>query len=210
MVVVVVGIVLAAGAGVRLGLHTPKPLVTDAAGATWLELSVKALHGGGVRLVCVVVGADAAAVAAAVPPGSRTVPAPDWHEGMGASLRAGLRAAELHSPDAQAVVVMLVDTPGVGADVVRRLVERACTGEEVARAVVRAAYDGRPGHPVLIGRAHWAGVLDSAGGDRGARDYLATVDVQLIECGDIGSGDDIDTPAALDRWRVIDRSRHVR
>lgn len=197
---VIVGIVLAAGAGVRLGLDVPKALVADVRGLTWLERSVAALRAGGAELVYVVVGAQAAAVEAAVPPGCRTVFAPDWKEGMGASLRAGLGAVGLHSPSAAAAVVMLVDTPGVGPAVVRRLLARAGANPDVPEVVVRAAYADKPGHPVVLGRAHWSGVLDSAAGDRGAREYLSTVRVELVECGDIGSGDDIDTPAALAVW----------
>lgn len=186
----------------RLRLGRPKPLVTDPAGRTWLERAVTALQEGGADLVYVVLGAERAAVEAGIPPGCLAVHCPDWQEGMGASLRAGLTAVQLHSPNAEAVVVMLVDTPGVGADVVRRLLARRATD-----ALARAAYDGSPGHPVLIGRAHWGGVLDVAAGDRGARDYLRAADVTLIECGDIGTGEDIDTPDALDRWRLADRAR---
>jgi hypothetical protein len=45
---------------------------------------------------------------------------------------------------------------------------------------------------VLIGRDHWRGVASAATGDRGARDYLATHDVELVECGDLASGRDVD------------------
>lgn len=192
----VVGVLLAAGAGSRLGLGTPKALMTDERGGSWLDRSVAALREGGIPLVYVVVGAEAAAVEAAMPAGCRTVQAPDWQEGMGASLRAGLEAVQLHPAPADAVLVMLVDMPGVGADVVRRLAARA----EPA-VLARAAYGGVPGHPVLIGREHWRGVLAVAAGDRGAREYLQSADVDLVECGDIGSGDDIDTPEALESWR---------
>lgn len=196
------GVLLAAGAGRRLRLGAPKALVTDEDGRSWLERSVAALNGGGVDSVYVVVGADAVAVEAAMPAGCLIVEAPDWREGMGASLRAGLAAVQLHSPDADAVVVMLVDTPGVGADVVRRLVALASPA-----CLVRAAYDGVAGHPVLIGREHWHGVLGVAAGDRGARDYLQSTDVDLVECGDTGSGDDIDTPQALEAWLRAGRAR---
>jgi nicotine blue oxidoreductase len=191
----VVGLVLAAGAGRRLGHGIPKPLVTDWAGVTWLERSVAVLRDGGASEVYVVVGAEAAAVESAAPPGCRTVSAPDWGEGMGASLRAGLTAVANHSPGAHAVVVMLVDTPGVGADVIRRLTERA-----TSQALARATYDGSPGHPVVLGREHWRGVVRVAVGDRGARDYLSAAGVELVECGDVGSGEDIDTPEAFAEW----------
>jgi CTP:molybdopterin cytidylyltransferase MocA len=190
-----VGLVLAAGAGLRLRHDAPKPLVTDAAGVTWLERSVAALRDGGADEVYVVVGADATAVEAAVPPGCRTVSAPEWAEGMGASLRAGLTAVERDCPRADAVVVMLVDTPGVSAAVVSRLTARA-----TSEALARAAYDGVPGHPVVLGRGHWRGVIAVAAGDRGARDYLSAAEVELVECGDVGSGEDIDTPDALGEW----------
>jgi CTP:molybdopterin cytidylyltransferase MocA len=50
---------------------------------------------------------------------------------------------------------------------------------------------------VLIGREHWAGVRAAARGDAGARDYLRDRPVRLIECGDVGTGLDVDTRAAL-------------
>ena len=92
--------------------------------------------------------------------------AADWAEGMSASLRAGLAALDRV---ADAALVTLVDLPDVSADVVRRVVA-AATGPDV---LARAAYDGKPGHPVLIGRDHWAGVIATATGDQGARDYLS-------------------------------------
>jgi CTP:molybdopterin cytidylyltransferase MocA len=59
--------------------------------------------------------------------------------------------------------------------------------------LARAAYDGVPGHPVLFGRDHWPGVLETAHGDRGARAYLAGRDVELVECGDLATGHDVDS-----------------
>jgi nicotine blue oxidoreductase len=79
--------------------------------------------------------------------------------------------------------------------VVARLVGRAAP-----EVLVRATYDGRPGHPVVIGRDHWAGVITSASGDRGARDYLLDHGVVDVECADIADGSDIDTPEALAGW----------
>ena len=83
----------------------------------------------------------------------------------------------------------LVDLPDVGAEVVARVVA-AATGPT---SLARASYDGRLGHPVLLGRDHWEGVRASAAGDRGARDYLAAHDVTLVECGDLATGRDVDS-----------------
>jgi CTP:molybdopterin cytidylyltransferase MocA len=107
---------------------------------------------------------------------------------MSASLRTGLAALDRA---ADAALVTLVDLPDVSADVVRR-VAAAATGADV---LARAAYDGTPGHPVLIGRDHWAGVIAAATGDQGARDYLKPREVVLVECGDLATGRDVDTPA---------------
>ncbi len=115
------------------------------------------------------------------------VVAADWDEGMGASLRTGLQSL---TTDAAAALVTLVDLPDVGPEVVRRLLDRPVSAATLARAV----YDGTPGHPVLIGRDHWAGVIESAIGDQGARAYLGSHQVELVECGDLATGRDVDGP----------------
>lgn len=189
----VAGLVLAAGAGSRLGM--PKAVVVDDDGRTWLARSVDALIDAGVDEVIAVVGAHARQARSAAPATVRVIEAVDWHEGMAASLRAGMRALADQS-GATAVVVMLVDTPDVGPDVVRRLAGHAAPG-----TLARATYSGRPGHPVLIGREHWLGVIATVTGDTGARAYLADHDTVQVECGDLAVGADIDTPEALDLWR---------
>ena len=210
----VVGVVLAAGSGSRLG--RPKALVTDGSGVTWLARAVQVLGEGGCLSVYVVIGAASDEVRAVVPRQVPVVVAGDWQEGMGASLRSGLRAIAAGERDAEAVVVMLVDTPEVTARVVRRLISLAASqqdgasgqqgaGAGLSSALGRSTYQGEVGHPVLIGRDHWAGVIKSARGDHGARDYLKAHPVHLVECGDIGSGADIDTPEGLSGWRAAAR-----
>lgn len=189
----ILGLVLAAGAGTRMG--QPKALVADH-GETWLARSVGALRAGGIETVYVVVGASADEVRAAAPADCQVIEATSWAEGMGASLRSGITTLSREHPTAEAMLIMLVDTPGVGPDVIRRLAASAS-----ATTLIRASYHGQPGHPVLIGRAHWASARAGAQGDEGARGYLESAGVSLIECGDLGSGDDVDTPWALEHWR---------
>jgi CTP:molybdopterin cytidylyltransferase MocA len=177
--VTVAGLLLAAGAGTRMGM--PKALMRDADGTSWLRRAVAALVDAGLEPVTVVLGAGAAEARPLVPDGVAVVVAEDWAEGMSASLRSGLAALGR----ADAVVVGLVDLPDVTAAVVRRVAADADRG-----TLRRAAYDGRPGHPVVIGREHWAGVAAAATGDRGARPYLAAREVGLVECGDLASGHD--------------------
>ncbi len=79
------------------------------------------------------------------------------------------------------------------ADVVARLLATTPVGEDV---LVRAAYGGTPGHPVVIGRAWWPRVMEVARGDRGARDLFAAEPHVLVECGDLATGGDRDRGAA--------------
>lgn len=140
-----------------------------------------------VRLV--VVGAAGAEVAALLPPDLLVVENPGHTEGMGSSLRLGLRSL---GTDCDAVVVLLVDLPRVGAPVTERVVRAAGPAAHARRALLRAAYQGSPGHPVVLGREHWPGVIASAVGETGARGYFRQHPPRLIECGDIGSGEDVD------------------
>jgi nicotine blue oxidoreductase len=102
-------------------------------------------------------------------------------------------------------VIALADQPLVGAESVRRLI----VAHENGAPVAVAAYDGKPRNPVLIARVHWPAVIELATGDTGARPFLrARPDlVTLVECGDTGSPDDVDTPEDLVRVRAVSRAR---
>ena len=190
------GLLLAAGAGTRMGI--PKALVIGDDGTPWLHRALRVLQDGGCRRVTVVLGASAeqAAVLVAQAPVEHedvhVVVAADWAEGMGASLRAGVAALDRY---ADAAVVTLVDLPDLTAEVVTRVV---AAGDGPA-ALARATYDGTPGHPVLLGRDHWDGVIATAVGDAGARDYLRARDVTAVECGDLATGRDVDTGSSSRR-----------
>lgn len=180
------GVLLAAGAGTRMG--RPKALMRDASGTPWVAVGCRMLHDAGCGDIVVVLGAEADAARALVPDEVRVAVAARWADGMSASLRAGLEAAE--STDAAAVLVSLVDLPDLPASVGRRVIGQA--GPDAATALVRAVFDGRPGHPVLIGRTHWAGVAASVSGDTGANAYLAEHGAVEVECADLNAGLDRD------------------
>jgi molybdenum cofactor cytidylyltransferase/nicotine blue oxidoreductase len=181
----VAGLVLAAGAGVRLG--RPKALVVDG-GVPWLASAVALLRAGGCDPVAVVLGAAAEEARELVPEGVGVVVADRWADGISASLRAGLEALEESTADA--VLVTLVDLPDLTEAVIGRVLDAGAD----RRALVRATYDRRPGHPVILGRDHWAGVRAVAVGDRGARDYLTAHAAVEVECGDLATGRDVDEP----------------
>lgn len=193
----IAGLLLAAGAGRRFG--SPKALATLPDGTPFLQRAITALRDGGCRPVVVVLGAQADR-ARELAIGAEVVVNDDWDSGMGSSLGAGLAAlaALPAAVDAavDAVVVLLVDTPGIGADAVARVSSYAAP-----EAVATATYDGRRGHPVLLGREHWPEVIRSAVADTGARPFLRTNAELVVEvpCEDIASPEDIDTPGDLSR-----------
>ncbi|MGC0252250.1 nucleotidyltransferase family protein [Pseudactinotalea sp. Z1748] len=201
----VAGILLAAGAGRRMG--RPKALMRSADAAPWLTAAVRALQDGGCSPVVVVLGA-AAEEARALLGGLevQVLEATDWATGMGASLRTGLASltdwagstgrdgpgVEERPIGATAALIHLVDLPDVGPDVVARVVDHAAPD-----VLARADYGQGAAHPVLIGREHWPGVIASAHGDRGARDYLRGREVLAVDCSGLATGRDVDTPADL-------------
>ncbi|MGW6062520.1 nucleotidyltransferase family protein [Streptomyces sp. NPDC055189] len=201
----IAGLLLAAGGGRRLG-GRPKALL-DHQGRPLVEHAVRVLREGGCTRVYVVLGADADVVREkASLPGCVLIDNPDWAEGMGSSLRAGLAALRDTETGAggvgtetsarpTAALVSLVDQPGIGPAAIAR-VHAAYRSPATLAA---AAYDGERGHPVLFGADHWTGIAASAVGDRGARAYLKEHkgEITLVECGDVALAYDIDTPADL-------------
>lgn len=152
-----------------------------------------------------------------IPLGAQPVWASDWGSGMSASLRAGLAAAiggpavrraratgsgtdescesaiaDSNSGLPEFVAIMPVDTPDVGAAVVARVLVAARGAES---GLARAVFDGGPGHPVVLGRAHWAGVYAQLTGKEGAVSYLrGRTDMVCVTCGDVATGQDHDYP----------------
>jgi len=188
-------ILLAAGSGTRLG-RGPKALLPYK-GQALLEHLAGELRAGGCTDVVIVLGAGAGDVRQKCRlEGCRVVENPDWAGGMASSFRAGVAAAA----DADAVLVALVDQPGVSAALVRRLLEQHRPGR-ITAAGFRAA-DGPSllrAHPLVFDAAHAASAAGLATGDAGARAYLSQHPelIDLVDCSDLGSAADIDTEADL-------------
>lgn len=168
----------------------PKALVPGDGAVPWVVSAAATLRAGGCAEVFVAVGAERAAVRTLLAgTDHRVVDVPDWEDGIGASLRAGLDAVAL--TEAQWCLVHLVDLPDIGADVVRRVI-----GSAPRRGLARATFDGAPGHPVLLARGHWPTLLAEVRGDAGAGSYLTTHGAQAVECSDLATGADVDHPPA--------------
>jgi nicotine blue oxidoreductase len=183
------GLVLAAGAGRRYGMAKALVPYRD---RILVQHAAETLRIAGCARTVVVLGARAEEVVSIAPDLPETVVNPDWPTGMASSLRAGLTALT-GDGSVDAAVILLVDMPGVTVEAVRRIVAHAAPD-----ALVMGGYQGRRGHPVLLGREHWAGVAASATGDRGARDYLRAHEVLVVDVGDVADDTDLDRPGDLD------------
>ena len=186
-------VVLAAGSGSRFG--GGKLLAAWDAGIL-LEAALAAAFAAPARSVTVVIGADADAVAAAVlafDPRAMIVQAPDYAEGMGASLRTGIASLP---PDADGVFIFLGDMPRVPASVLPRLAQALIDGALAAAPV----YHGRRGNPVLLDRTLFPQLL-ALTGDAGARGVLQNLGdrLALVESPDDGVLFDVDERSDLTR-----------
>jgi nicotine blue oxidoreductase len=191
-------IILAAGAGTRMG--GPKALL-EFRGRLLIERAIEAAEAGGCTQALVVLGAAADRVCERASLGSaRIVVNHDWSEGIGSSLRAGLSTLRSGRPmddtAIDAALVLLVDQPLVGADAVRAVLGAWHGGARLAAA----SYGGHRGHPVLLGREHWAAAARDAVGDVGARTYLSQHAAQLVlvPCDTLADPRDLDVPADLE------------
>ena len=186
----VAGLILAAGQGRRFG---PEPkLAADLNGRSVLDHVIGAQCGvPELERIVVILGAHADRVLERVDLGRAEVRrCPDWARGQAESLRCGMEFL-IEKCGADRVVVTLGDEPLIGSAVIARF-----AGEP---AGTRALWNGRPGHPVVLGREHLEGIR-ALQGDRGARALLG--DARGIECADMGgAGLDIDTLEDLESVR---------
>ncbi|WP_432533026.1 nucleotidyltransferase family protein [Kineococcus arenarius] len=197
----VLGVVLAAGAGTRMGV--PKALLRTAEGTSWAARAAQVLHAGGCAPVAVTVGAAAGEVRAGLPAHVDVLEVPDWRRGPGTGVLAALRHAR--SVGAQALLLMLVDLPDVGADDVRAVL--AAGAEQPGAALVRAGWRGRGGHPVLVGCRHWARAAGAAASGAGLRELLRDPDCREVEVA--GAVRDVDAPHALPPGTRLPQRREV-
>lgn len=156
--------VLAAGSSSRMGHHKlllpigGKPLVA------WAVMAACASHAND---VLVVVGRDAAAVQAALPPGRyRMLVNADFERGQGSSLALAVSSAPPHSAG---LLVLLADQPFMDSESVDRVLVAA---QREPDRIILGGVAGQAGHPVYLPRRVFAEARANTA-DRGARDIIA-------------------------------------
>jgi len=189
----IAGLTLAAGESSRMG--TPKATLAYR-GRTFLETIVQTLREAGIERIVVVLGHRAEEIQRQVKIGpAQAIINPYYRTGQTSSLQAGLRA--LLADELEGVLLCLVDHPAVSAETVRRTM---ATFRQGGAPVVIPTYQGRRGHPVLIGRQLFDELLrlaSDAGADSVIRKYRSGTQFVAVE--DEGVVTDVDDPDSYRR-----------
>jgi CTP:molybdopterin cytidylyltransferase MocA len=188
--IMVVGILLAAGASSRMG--RPKALLPIGDGL-FVTRACATLLEAGVDDLVVVAGPEHEAIADALAAAglpARVVENRRRDEGQLSSVLVGLAVAD--RPGVEAVLVHLVDVPLVRAGTVRAVMDAFSSTHA---PVVRPVAGGRRGHPVLFARRVFDD-LRRADPAVGAKAVLRAhaAEVCDVEVDDEGACRDVDTP----------------
>jgi nicotine blue oxidoreductase len=178
----IAGLVLAAGAGRRLGRPKAEVML---GGIRLIDRSVQTLLAGGCEQVIAVVREPSVVV-----PGALTLVNSAGGDGMGSSLRTGMAALP---DDTEVVVVTLVDLPDISPAEVSAMI----TWYRNGASIIAARRAGRRSHPVLIARRWFTDFTTAAHDDQGGRAFFAAHldDVDFMDTPHPIS--DIDTPEDL-------------
>jgi molybdenum cofactor cytidylyltransferase len=192
-------VVLAAGESRRMG--SPKALLPDPEGRPFIARIVRTLLSAGLTDVLVVTGSQHDAIAATLADehlnsAARLVRNTDPARGQLSSIWTALDSCR---PDAEGLLMTLVDVPMITSGTVRAVIE---TWSSTRAPVVRPIVDGRRGHPVIFDRRLFD-ELRGASLESGARIVVRahwdeSVDVPVDDPGSVA---DIDTPAEYERLR---------
>ena len=158
-----------------------------------IRRSAEAVLAAKLRPVIVITGHDSAKVEAALTGLELQFRhAPDFADGMAASLKAGIAALP---PQCDAVAVCLGDMPFVRSQTLDRL---AAAFDRAGHVVVIPMCDGVRGNPVIIGRALFPEIARLTG-DQGARKLFSDSPNRVAElsCDDPGILRDVDRPEML-------------
>jgi molybdenum cofactor cytidylyltransferase/nicotine blue oxidoreductase len=124
--------------------------------------------------------------------GANAVVNPDPDRGMRSSLELAVDAAA----GSEALAVLLVDTPGIGAKAVQAVV----AGWQPGRIAVGRYAGTQRGHPIVMGLELWRAALEFGVPDAGARLLMRTRPYLVDEIDVVGDAADLDTPDDLAQW----------
>jgi nicotine blue oxidoreductase len=184
-------LILAAGQGRRLGAGQPKALLRYR-NEYFIERLARIFHESGCSPIIAVLGWGADEIVQTAHLESvGVVLNSDWASGMASSFRSGIAALgdqETH------ILVSVVDQPDISTETITRL-----RAEHRPGRITVPRFAQQPGHPVLLDPVLARKAAAMATGDVGARKFMQLHPqvVSYVDCSDIGSGLDIDTPEDL-------------
>jgi molybdenum cofactor cytidylyltransferase len=188
----IAAVVLAAGRSTRMG--GPNKLLAEIGGKPLVRIAVEQALASRAAPVIVVTGHQRERVEAALAGlDVRLVHNPDYANGLGTSLKAGVAVVP---PEAGGAIICLGDMPQVTAALIDRLI--AAYDPEKGALVVAPTRDGQRGNPVLWARRFFPDLM-AITGDVGARNVLASYGEAVVEVPvqEGGAFLDVDTPEAL-------------
>jgi molybdenum cofactor cytidylyltransferase len=188
----IAAVVLAAGRSTRMG--GPNKLLAGIGGRPLVRIAAEEALASRARPVIVVVGHQRGEVEkalAGLP--LALVHNPDFAEGLGTSLKAGIAAVPA---DAEGAIVCLGDMPQVDAGLIDRLI--AAFDPDRGALVVMPTFAGKRGNPVLWSRRFFPDLM-AVEGDVGARYLIGRYGEAVVEVPVEGKAAlvDVDTPEAL-------------
>lgn len=204
----VAAVVLAAGTSRRMGSTVPKQLLS-LGGKALLQHTLDNVRASQVSEVVLVLGAQSNEIRQQVSAdGIRVVVNPDYQQGMGTSLRAGLSGL---SASAKAVLIVLADQPFVAARTLDCLID---SHARTQAQITIPLYRGFRGNPVLLDSSVFPELM-TLSGDVGCRAIFGSHNegIHKIEVDDPGILLDIDTAAdlqKLEQFAGADAARQLR
>ena len=187
----IAAIILAAGKSSRMG--GPNKLLAEIGDKSLVRHAGEAATGAGLSQRILVTGHMAERISAAVAGLDLEIAHnPDFAEGMAGSIRVGM---EQLAPSTDAVLILLGDMPGIGADTLKAMIETYRDSPDAL--IVTATAAGKRGNPVLWDKRFFE-ALKTLTGDIGAR-HLIAANPDLVAELEIGTAArlDLDTPEAL-------------
>jgi molybdenum cofactor cytidylyltransferase len=188
----IAAIVLAAGRSTRMG--GSNKLIAEIGGKPLVRIAAEQALASRAKPVIVVTGHQREQVEAALAGlPVKLVHNPDFAEGLGTSVRAGIAAVPA---SADGAVICLGDMPQVDAELINRLIA-AFAPDQGALAVI-PTLNGKRGNPVLWSRRFFPDLM-AIEGDVGARNLIGRYGEAVIEVPVTGKAalTDIDTQEAL-------------
>ncbi len=181
----VAAIILAAGAGTRMGGRIKQLLPWR--GTTLIEHALDLALRSDATETIAVLGAHAETIRPLIEHrGARIAFNRQWSGGLSTSIRAGLGAL---APEIDAAIFINADQPALTSDIINALIQRY---RETTAPIIAPTYAGKRGSPVLFDRAHF-NALTQLTGEQGGREILAQQAVELVAFDDARWGMDVDT-----------------